>query len=62
MAIEDSPGGVRGARAAGLLTFGVSTSFPASALRRAGATKVVRATHLLQPGDLLPKGEVGPES
>ena len=61
VAVEDSPGGVRAARAAGLATIGVSTSFPASALRRAGVTKVVRATHLLQPGDLLPKGGVGPE-
>ena len=53
VAVEDSPGGVRAARAAGLAAIGVSTSFPASALRRAGATKVVRATHLLKPGDLL---------
>jgi HAD superfamily hydrolase (TIGR01509 family) len=41
VAIEDSPGGVRAARAAGLLVVGVSTSYPAAALRRAGAGSVV---------------------
>lgn len=53
VAVEDSPGGVRAARAAGLAVIGVSTSFPAAALRRAGAVKVVRAIHRLKPEDLL---------
>jgi beta-phosphoglucomutase len=41
LAIEDSPGGVRAARAAGLSVVGVATTFSPSALRRAGATRVV---------------------
>jgi len=41
VAIEDSPGGVRAARAAGLTVFGVGTSFSPAALRRAGAAQVV---------------------
>jgi histidinol dehydrogenase len=53
VAVEDSPGGVRAARAAGLAVIGVSTSFPAAALRRAGAVKVVSAIHRLKPADLL---------
>lgn len=61
VAVEDSPGGVRAARAAGLATIGVSTSFRAAVLRRAGATKVVRATHQLKPGDLLLPGRICPE-
>ena len=41
LAIEDSPGGVRAARAAGHSVVGVATTFSPSALRRAGATRVV---------------------
>jgi histidinol dehydrogenase len=43
LAFEDSPGGVRAARAAGLEVVGVSTTYPAAALRRAGARRVVAA-------------------
>ncbi len=43
LAIEDSPGGITAARAAGLRVIAVSTSYPAGALRRAGATRVVPA-------------------
>src|SRR5262245_6068984 len=43
VAIEDSPGGARAARASGLTVVGVTTSFPAAALRRAGAVLVVPA-------------------
>jgi HAD superfamily hydrolase (TIGR01509 family) len=41
VAIEDSPGGIRAARAAGLEVLGVATSYPPAALRRAGAYAVV---------------------
>lgn len=47
VAIEDSPGGVRAARAAGLTVIGVTTSFPAGALRRAGAVRVVSSLGVL---------------
>ena len=40
VAIEDSPGGVRAARAAGCVVFGVATTFRPAALRRAGARRV----------------------
>jgi len=41
IAIEDSPGGIRAARAAGLAVLGVATSYPPATLRRAGAYAVV---------------------
>jgi len=41
VAIEDSPGGIAAARAAGLAVLGVATSMPAGRLRRAGAFAVV---------------------
>lgn len=41
IAVEDSPGGIAAARAAGLRTLGVATSFVARTLRRAGAFEVV---------------------
>ena len=41
LAVEDSPGGIRAARGAGLRVLGVGTSYPAAALRRAGAFAVV---------------------
>jgi HAD superfamily hydrolase (TIGR01509 family) len=41
VAIEDSPGGIAAARAAGLPVLGVATSMPARALLRAGAYAVV---------------------
>jgi HAD superfamily hydrolase (TIGR01509 family) len=43
LAIEDSPGGITAARAAGLAVAGVTTSFSAAALRRAGAFVTVGA-------------------
>ena len=47
VAIEDSPGGIRAARAAGLRVLGVTTSYSAAALRRAGATTVARSAAAL---------------
>jgi beta-phosphoglucomutase len=41
IAVEDSPGGIAAARAAGLRTLGVATTFTARTLRRAGAFEVV---------------------
>jgi len=41
IAVEDSPGGIAAARAAGLRTLGVATSYGVRALRRAGAFEVV---------------------
>jgi beta-phosphoglucomutase len=41
VAIEDSPGGIRAARAAGLAVLGVASTYPPAALRRAGAYAVV---------------------
>jgi beta-phosphoglucomutase len=41
VAIEDSPGGIAAARAAGLPVLGVATSLPAGVLKRAGAFAVV---------------------
>jgi beta-phosphoglucomutase-like phosphatase (HAD superfamily) len=54
VAIEDSPGGIAAARAAGLAVIGVATSYPGAALRRAGAFRVVPAVARLDPDDLLP--------
>ncbi len=52
VAIEDSPGGVRAARAVGLTVVGVATSFPSADLRRAGAVRVVRTTGTIKFEDL----------
>ncbi len=54
VAIEDSPGGIAAARAAGLQVIGVTTSYPGAALRRAGAFRIVPAVTRLDPDDLLP--------
>ena len=57
LAVEDSPGGIRAARAAGLMVVGVATSFSAAVLRRAGAVRVVRALHDFRMEQLLsPEG------
>jgi len=53
LAIEDSPGGIRAARAAGLRVLGVATSYPAATLRRAGAFRVVPSIATLGVGDSL---------
>ena len=53
VAIEDSPGGIRAARAAGLEVIGITTTFPARALRRAGAFRIASRLDRLAPGDLL---------
>jgi beta-phosphoglucomutase len=42
LAIEDSPGGIAAARAAGLLVVGIATSYTPAQLRRAGAFRVLR--------------------
>jgi beta-phosphoglucomutase len=59
LAIEDSPGGVRAARAAGLSVVGVATSFPAGALRRAGAVRVVSSLGRLDADRLFRLVEAG---
>ena len=48
MAIEDSPGGIKAARGAGLPVLGVATSYRPAELRRAGAFAVVPS--LTRPG------------
>jgi histidinol dehydrogenase len=53
MAVEDSPGGIRAARAAGLRVLGVASSYPAAALRRAGAARVVPSIATLTPEEIL---------
>jgi beta-phosphoglucomutase-like phosphatase (HAD superfamily) len=42
LAIEDSPGGIAAARAAGLRVVGIATSYEPAQLRRAGAFRVLR--------------------
>jgi beta-phosphoglucomutase len=54
LAIEDSPGGVRAARAAGLAVIGIATTFSTAALRRAGAVRVVPALGVLDAEGLAP--------
>jgi beta-phosphoglucomutase len=51
IAIEDSPGGIRAARAAGLPVLGVATSYRPAVLRRAGAFAVI--PDLTRPGKWL---------
>jgi histidinol dehydrogenase len=41
VAFEDSPGGIRAARAAGLRVIGVASTYPPALLRRAGAAMVI---------------------
>ncbi len=53
VAIEDSPGGVRAARAAGCAVIGVSTTFRPKALRRAGARRVVPGLSALRADQIL---------
>jgi histidinol dehydrogenase len=53
VAIEDSPGGIQAARAAGLAVIGVATTFQARALRRAGARRAVSRIDQLTPQELL---------
>ncbi len=53
LAIEDSPGGIRAARSAGIEVIGIAGSFTPAQLRRAGAMRVVPALHALLFEDLL---------
>jgi len=53
VAIEDSPGGVRAARDAGLTVVGVTSTFSAGTLRRAGAARVVPALGALDADRLV---------
>ncbi len=53
VAIEDSPGGVRAARAAGLVVIGVATTFRPAVLRRAGAAHVAAGTGALRIAQVL---------
>ena len=48
IAVEDSPGGIRAARAAGLPVLGVATTYRPAVLRRAGAFAVI--PDLTRPG------------
>jgi beta-phosphoglucomutase-like phosphatase (HAD superfamily) len=59
VAIEDSPGGIAAARAAGLGVLGVATSYPAAALRRAGAFAVVPSLRGWRRAELLIRGRRG---
>lgn len=56
VAIEDSPGGILAARAAGLEVLGVASSFPPGALRRAGAARVARGIAGLTARSILGRG------
>jgi beta-phosphoglucomutase-like phosphatase (HAD superfamily) len=47
--VEDSPLGVQGARAAGMVVFGYADVMPEGRLREAGASIVVRHLHELAP-------------
>lgn len=47
LAIEDSPGGIRAARAAGIEVIGIASSFTPARLRKAGATRVAPALQRL---------------
>ena len=51
VAVEDSPGGIAAARAAGLRVVGVATTYAPATLRRAGACSVARS--LARPRALL---------
>ncbi len=53
VAIEDSPGGIAAARAAGLAVIGIAGSYPAPALRRAGARRVMASLARLTPDEIL---------
>ena len=53
LAIEDSPGGIQAARGAGLSVLAVSTSYPARALRQAGAARVIASLAPLSPNEIL---------
>ncbi len=53
VAVEDAPGGVRAARAAGLRVIGIATTYRSSVLRGAGASRVVRSIDRVTPGDLV---------
>ncbi len=53
VAIEDAPGGVRAARAAGLRVIGIAATCRSSVLREAGASAVVRSIDRIVPGDLV---------
>jgi beta-phosphoglucomutase len=53
LAIEDSPGGVRAARAAGCAVYGVATTFRPALLRRSGAGLVARRLSALRVESIL---------
>jgi len=53
IAIEDSPGGVRAARAAGCAVIGVASTFTPGELRRAGACLVVPRLSALRAEEIL---------
>ena len=53
LAVEDSPGGTTAARDAGLEVLGVTTTYTASRLRAAGASRTVPSLESLAVADLL---------
>lgn len=53
VAVEDSPGGIAAARAAGLTVLGIGTSYPLSTLRLSGARRAVPSLDLIRPDELL---------
>ena len=53
LAVEDSPGGTTAARGAGLEVLGVTTTYTASRLRAAGASRTVPNLESLAVADLL---------
>jgi beta-phosphoglucomutase-like phosphatase (HAD superfamily) len=53
LAIEDSPGGIRAARAAGLRVLAIATSYAPGVLRRAGAGRVVPSIASVTPAAIL---------
>jgi histidinol dehydrogenase len=57
VALEDSPGGIRAARSAGLPVLGVATTYGPADLRAAGAVAVVPHISRVRPGPLL-RGEM----
>ena len=57
VAVEDSPGGIRAARAAGLRVVAVATSYSPAVLRRAGAIRVARTLGDLTPARILEAAE-----
>jgi len=61
LAIEDSPGGIQAARAAGLEVLGIATTYAPALLRRAGAARVAPTIASLTAAEIL-DGRADPSS